>query len=286
MNRKLNTSLLVMLSVLLLNNHVYAETSAMKAEQDTKPLTLGLLPHLNSRKLLKVYDPLIKYLEQTLQRQVNATTAHDFTTYYKRSSQGEYDLYLTAPHHAAYVELHNKARRLAKFARPLYSVFVVHKNSRYQTIVDLKGGVIAMPDHLSVTSIVGELTLVDNGLILNKDVTIKYSGTHSNAMTLAAGKFVDAAIVGVSAFEKMDKKFTKHLRILVKNRVIPHMMFMAKSKMENEEYKIIKKAMLDFNAKGAGKKFFYDSIFGDMSNITDEDMQRLAPLLPILSDRI
>ena len=83
---------------------------------------------------------------------------------------------------------------------------------------------------------------------------------------------VDAAVVGVSAFEKMDKKFIKDLRILANNRVIPHMMFMAKSDLSNKEYEDIKKAMLSFNAKGAGKKFFSDSVFGDMTSITAGDM--------------
>lgn len=285
MKRKFISTLLVVLSVLTINNYVVAE-STENVGKDARPLTIGLLPHLNSRILLRVYEPLIKHLEQTLQRPVHATSAPDFATYYKRSSQGQYDLYLTAPHHAAYAEAQNKARRLSKFARPLYSVFVVRKDSPYKTISDLKGRDVAMPDYLSVTAIVGELTLAEHGLIPNKDVSVKYSGTHGNAMILTANKSMASAVVGVSAFEKMKKNIAKDLRILTKNRVMPHMMFMAKSGMENKQYENIKNAMLGFNAKGAGKKFFADSIFGDMSIITNDDMHRLAPLLPILIDRL
>ena len=284
MYRKLINTLLIVLSVFSINNYVYAESSAVKL--DTQPLTIGLLPHLNIKVLLKVYGPLIKYLEQTLQRKVVVATGPNFHEYYKSSSQGKYDLYLTAPHHAAYAELHDKALRLAKFSRPLYSVFLVNKNSRFQTIDDLRGSVIATPDHLSVIAIVGELTLVQHGLSLKDDVTIKYSDTHSNAMTLVAVNAVDAAIVGVSAFDKMNKKVTKKLRILTKSNVIPHMMFMAKSEMPSTEYQKIKKVILDFNAKGKGKKFFSDSVFGDMQGITDDDMQKLIPLTSILSDRL
>jgi len=282
----LKTALLIIVSVFAVNNPIYAESSAIKSVQNTQPLTIGLLPHLSSRALLTVYGSLIKHLEQTLQRKIFVTTAHDFRTYYKRSSQGKYDLYLTAPHHAPYAEVHDKARRLSKFSRPLYAVFLVNKNSRFKTIGDLKGSVIAAPDNLAVITILGELTLIQNGLSLKKDVTIKYSKTHSNAMTLVAVNAVDAAIVGVSAFEKMNKKVTKNLRILTKTRVLPHMMFMANSEIPNKEYQKIKKAMLDFNAKGMGKKFFSDSVFGDMESITNDDMQRLKPLTSILSNRL
>jgi len=286
MYRNLITALLIIVSIFTVNNYIYAEASAVKSVQYTQPLTIGLLPHLSSRALLNVYGPLIKYLEQTLQRKIIVTTAPNFHTYYKRSSQGKYDLYLTAPHHAAYAEIHDKAQRLSKFSRPLYSVFLVNKNSRFQTIGDLKGSVIATPDSLAVITIVGELTLIQNGLSLKKDVTIKYSKTHSNAMSLLAVNAVDAAIVGVSAFEKMNKKVTKNLRILTKTRVLPHMMFMAKSGMPSKEYQKIKKAMLDYNAKGMGEKFFSDSVFGDMESITNDDMQKLIPLTSILSNRL
>lgn len=286
MYKKLITALLIIVSVFAVNNHIYAETSAVNSVQDTKPLTIGLLPHLSSRALLNVYGALIKYLELTLQRKIFVTTAPNFHTYYKRSSQGKYDLFLTAPHHAAYAESHDKARRLSKFSRPLYGVLLVNKKSRFQTIGDLKGSVIATPDNLAVITIIGELTLVQNGLSLKKDMTIKYSKTHSNAMTLLAVNVVDAAIVGVSAFEKMNKEVTKDLRILTKTRVFPHMMFMANSEMPNKEYQKIKKSMLDFNAKGTGKKFFSDSVFGDMGKITNDDMKRLKPLTSILSNRL
>jgi len=284
MYKKLITTVLIVLSIFTINNPIYAESSAVNSVK--QPLTIGLLPHLNIKVLLKVYGPLIKYLEQSLQRKILVTTAPNFREYYKSSSQGKYDLYLTAPHHAAYAEIHDKARRLSKFSRPLYSVFLVNKNSHFQTIDDLKGSVIATPDRLSVIVIVGELTLVQHGLSLKKDVTIKYSETHSNAMTLVAVNAVDAAIVGVSAFDKMNKKVTKNLRILTKSNVIPHMMFMAKSGMPSKEYQEIKKIMLDFNAKGKGKKFFSDSVFGDMQSITDDDMKKLIPLTSILSDRL
>lgn len=286
MSRMLKFTLLIILTVFGVSSYAYAESSEIEAGQDARPLTLGLLPHLNSRKLLKVYDPLVKYLRQTLKRRLVVSTAPDFDSYYKRSSQGAYDFYLTAPHFAAYAEIHYKARRVSKFSRPLYSVIVVNKKSKYQTIGELKGGIVATPDNLSVTAIIAELTFLENGLVPNKDVTIKYSGTHGNAMIQTAKNVVDAAVVGVSAFEIMDKKFTKNLRILAKNRVIPHMMFMAKSDLSNKEYEDIKKAMLSFNAKGAGKKFFSDSVFGDMTSITTGDMQRLSPLLPVLADRI
>lgn len=286
MFRKLITALIIIVSFFAVNNHIYADSSAVKSVQDTQPLTIGLLPHLSSRALLNVYGPLIKYLEQTLQRKIFITTAPNFHTYYKRSSQGKYDLFLTAPHHAAYAESHDKARRLSKFSRSLHGVFLVNKNSRLQTIGDLKGSVIATPDNLAVITIIGELTLVQNGLSLKKDMTIKYSKTHSNAMTLLAVNAVDAAIVGVSAFEKMNKEVTKNLRILTKTRVLPHMMFMANSEMPNKEYQKIKKSMLDFNAKGMGKEFFSDSVFGDMEKITNDDMKRLKPLTSILSNRL
>ena len=51
-------------------------------------------------------------------------------------------------------------------------------------------------------------------------------------------------------------------------------------------YQALRKAMLQFNALGAGKAFFDKSGYGDMVEIGDEQMQRLRPYLTILQQRV
>ena len=63
-------------------------------------------------------------------------------------------------------------------------------------------------------------------------------------------------------------------------------MFMANPQMSINEYEALKKSVLKFKADGAGKIFFDKTRYGDMVMITNDDMQRLQPIVDALNKRI
>jgi len=254
-------------------------------QPNLKPLRLGLLPFLTPSVLIKKFHPMIEYLETTQERPVIVTSAPDFETYISRIEQGKYDLFLAAPHISAYTEQHYNSKRLAGFKRQSKGYFVVHKDSNIYSIKQLKNRTLAMPDPLAIISLLGEWTLVENSLRLDHDV-IRHYTTHDNALLLVANGRQDAAVVGVSSFDHASNRIKSKLRVLTETAVVPHMMFHSRADLTEPEYQKLKDAMLKFTAQGAGKDFFANAAFGDLTPITDQEIIRLTKLVKLLEDRL
>jgi len=254
------------------------------------PLRLGLLPHWSSDLLLKRYRNLIVYLEKKLQRPVLVHTAPNFKTYIKRAAQGRYDLYLTAPHLAAYHESQNQHHRIARFKKSFHTVIAVEEYSPYEKLDDLRGKFITAPDLLAAGTLQGEVAFIKNGFNLTKDISIKYTPSHNNALYSLANKKSDAAIAGIPAFKIVSKatKLKKPLRILTRTPSIPHMMFMSPAHIPQEQIIKYQNALLSIHNDETGKAFLESVPFGThgLTEITDKDMRDLSDFVRLLKQRL
>lgn len=255
-------------------------------EQKQDALVLGILPYLSPTVLLKTWEPFIGYLERQTGRHVYITSAPDFNTYIRRAATGLYDIYETAPHFALLAEKKYHYRRLARLKRELDGTILVLRNTKINSIEDLKGKVFATPDKLAIITILGELTLLEHGVRPQIDITIKYTPSHNNALISVIEGTADAAVTSTAEYERMNPVKKNQLRVLAKTRQVPHMMIMAGPRLDDKEYTLLSKLILQFTANGPGERFFQDSGYGDMVKITDNDMARLSPLIPLLDARV
>ena len=274
--------LIGILTVSLLVSHPAHAASNIKPETS---LNFGLLPFLSTKTLVKKFEPMISYLEKTLNRPINVKSAPDFKTYIERATQGEYDLFLAAPHISAYMEKRFQSRRVSRFKRTLKGYFVVHTDSTYKSLSELRGKRFATADQLAVITILGEGELVDNGLDPNKDFVRHYT-SHNNAMHLVAQGKQDVAVVGVTIFDNMQAPVKKRLRVLAKTKGIPHMMFHTRRGLSDSDHQAISDAMLRFTASGPGKEFFTKVAYGDMTPINNQDIERLSNLVVLLEQKL
>ena len=252
------------------------------SKNDKQAISFGMLPFVSTHRLIEIFLPIKEYLEQELQRPVKLVTAPNFNDYMQRLLDGEYDLYHTPPHLAALAELEYKHRRLSRYSGSLDGSLFVVKHGPIKSIKDLKGKTISAPARLAVITMLGEVLLMKNGLQPGKDVSIRNTSSHGNAiLSLARGK-TDAAIVVSGLSEKMSKEMKAKLTVLTKTSKIPHVMFMANAKLPEKDYKAAKKAMLNFTADGAGKDYFAKSPRKDMVSISDKDIEILRPYVEIL----
>lgn len=275
-----------LLMLMLLYSAIGLVTAQTETTSSAKPLRVGLLPYLSTQKLLEQFAPVKKYLEAQLQRPVSLLTAADFKTYIERTQNDEYDIYLTAPHFAAYAENQFGHRRVCRTTRELTGAFYINKGSSIHSLIDLRGKTIASPDVTAIVTMLGELTLSEAGLIPGKDVTIIYTPSHNNAIITVANHQADAAVAASNVFDTMPQNVRDDLVRLQETRSAPNVMFMASKNLSKQEYLRIRKFMLEFTAAGAGKEFFANSSYGDMAVITDKDMERLKPFISLLKKRL
>jgi phosphonate transport system substrate-binding protein len=250
-----------------------------------KPIRFGLLPFLTKTTLVRKFDPLIIYLEQTLNRPIEIRSAPNFKIYIERAIKGEYDVFLAAPQISAYMEQEHQSQRISRFTRELKGYFVVHKNAPYKTLADLQGKRFAYPDPLAVVTLLGEETLLEAGLDPDKDFSRHYT-SHNNALQLVAKGEQDIAVVGITIYDNMPEVIKKNLRVLGSTAAIPHQMFHARKGLPKEDVVKISAAMLAFTKDGAGKAFFSQVAFGDMAAITDQQINALGKLVDLLKIKL
>jgi len=256
------------------------------SSHNKQTLTFGLLPYISTHKLIETFLPLKNYLEKELNRPVKLVTAPSFREYLKRSLDGEYDIYHSAPHFAVLAELDYGHRRLSRYARLLDGSILVVKNGPVKSIKDLKGKTMITPPRLSLVSMLGEVFVKDNNLQPGKDITISQTSSHTNAILSVAKGKTEAAVVASGIFEGMSKDVKSKLTILAKTRQVPHVMFTANSKLPEDVYLAVKTAMLNFTAEGPGKVFFEKTKRINMTNTTDDDINSLRPYVDILRNLI
>jgi phosphonate transport system substrate-binding protein len=258
-------------------------TTAPMTEQ--RPLQFGLLPYVSTRKLFTYYTPLKDYLQRTLGRKIIMSTAPDFKTYIERARRGDYDLYHTAPHFAALAEQAFGYRRVSRFLRELDGSILVARDGPIRKPQDLRGRTMRTPDALAIITFLGEQWLQESGLRPHVDVEVRYSPSHNNAILAVARGEAEAAVTSAAVFEKMPKQVRDKLRILTSTHKVPHMMFMAGPHLSSQELTRLRQAMLAFTAQGPGKVFFAQTGYGDMGEIADAEMKRLAPFVDDLMAR-
>ncbi|NOX42413.1 MAG: phosphate/phosphite/phosphonate ABC transporter substrate-binding protein [Gammaproteobacteria bacterium] len=257
-----------------------------RTDGSKQPLNVGLLPYLSTNRLIDTYKAIKDYLQNTLNRPVRLITAPDFKTYIQRTIEGEYDIYHTAPHFAAYAESKASHRRLSRFTRMLDGNVIVRKGSPIKAVKELSGKVLATPDRLAVITMLGEMLVQENGMQPGKNITLRNAGSHVNAILSVTRGNADAAVVSAAIFERQPDSTKSKLRILTKTKQIPHTMFMANSTIAEEDYNAIKKALLAFTAEGPGSDFFKQTKRKNMSAISDQDMDSLQPFVKLLKTRL
>lgn len=250
------------------------------------PLRFGLLPYVSTHRLLDQYQPIKTYLEARLKRAVIVSTAPDFKTYVERACRGEYDLYHTAPHFAALAELDYGYHRLSRLSRELEGSLVIARGSGIKSVADLRGKVVFAPDPLAIITMLGEELLAEHGLHPGVEVTVRYTPSHNNAVLAVARRKAHAAIISAAVFETMPDEVRAQLTVVAHTRRVPHMMFMAGPNVSAEDAHALQRALLDFTASGAGKRFFHATGYGDMTRIDDRAMFTVAPFIPILKQRL
>lgn len=278
-------SVSIFFALILLSPISHGDQLKSENEISPAPLHLGLLPYLSPDAMMKLWSPFIRFLERYLHRRVVVSTAPDFKTYLQRSSDASYDLYFTAPHFAAYAEKRFGHKRVLRLAKDLDGSLVVRKDASLTAITDLRGRVVATPDRLSVIAFLAEELLSENGLVPNKDVTIKYTPRHNSAIMFVSRGHADAAVVSSRIYQIARPEIKQKLRLLARTRKVPHAMFMVRPRLAEAEYLKFRQALKAFANDEAGKAFFRGQGF-KVIPITDDDMNRFLPMLSELGLRV
>ena len=241
-------------------------------------LSIGLLPYIDSTYLLAQYNPLLEYIRLNTTEAVHVTSAPVFSSYLKRTLEGQYDLYTTAPHFAA-LNIKQGDVPLLKFSRSLYGEIYVRKTSKYQRIIDLKNLIFATPASLAVISLLGKEHLLASGLKSKTDFTLKPTTGHKNALRAVAEGRADAGIAASGIFQSLPENVRSQLRLLDTTRKIPPVVLMMRGSINNDKKQHLLGTMSKFINTQYNVQLENNTGFGQLIQVGEQDISSLKSLL-------
>lgn len=245
------------------------------AAEKSDTLVMGLHPNVSARTILAMYQPLRTFLEKELGQPVELYTAPDFKTYVQRTLANEYHVAVTAPHLARLAQTRAKYVPMVHYSDQLQGLIVTSKDGPIKSVKDLRGKTVALPDRLTVVSIMGLEFLRDYGLNPDTDVKLFAARSHNNAAMSADRGESDAAVVGSVPYRQLPPELRARLRVIDSTVAIPSQFIIASSKLEAAKVERIKKALMKYAETREGKDFLSNNGFGGLRPATEAVLKSL-----------
>lgn len=257
-----------------------ARASQAQEKSSPRPLTLGLMPYLNTRTLLATYQPIANALEQELKQPVQVLTAPDFDTFVKRVFNGDYDVVVTAPHYGRLAMKDYGYSLLVMHKQPIRSVMVTARSNPLTSMADLRNQTIAIVERSALVAIGGVLTLADEGLKENVDYRFVETVSHSSALQSAVSGKTRAAIVAYATLQLASPEMQRDTVVFRELAKIPGLFYLAHSRLPATRQSAIRTALLHFESSSEGQAFFTKTSHGGYREPTREEIEFLDRVLP------
>jgi len=242
-------------------------------------LLLGMLPRLNPIETTRMYLPLVKYLNQHLERKVQLVTPKNFTTFWENVTSKHFDIVNFNQFH--YVKAHKEIGYdvfgvIEEFGEStIAGSVIVRKDSGINTVQDLKGkhiifggGKKAMQSYIYATYL-----LMQQGLNPG-DYTHSIARTPSNAIfatyfkQASAGGIGDKVLSLPAVTQKID---TTQIRFLVKGKQYPHLPWAFKDSLPQSLKQQIAELMLNLKNTAEGKNVLAQANLTGFVKARDQD---------------
>lgn len=201
-------------------------TTPASGADSVRRLVFGVLPSLVPEKLIPLYEPLVDYIASRSELPIRIETAPDYREFVRRTHEEQrYDFVLVSPH-LAYL-----AHQIARYtplvradAEPLRAVVVVRTASDIRRVSDLKGTQLAIPDELSVVTVMTRAILARENIGFRRNVDVVMTPTVDAALQLLLNGRVDgAALSSTFLTGRMLGSMREQIRIIVESDEVPQM---------------------------------------------------------------
>ena len=241
-----------------------------------KPLEVGIVPYLSARVLVTSYEPMRHYLEKALHRPVKIYTAAGFKQFFLNAQHGDYDLILSAAHFARILQKDNQYTPVARFAAVNHALIVTALNSPIKSIQDLRGQTIAVPDRLSLSSVVVLSYLRDAGLQPDIDLHLLEVPSFASAIFSLQKGHATAAISAPGILTQMPKELSKSVKTLNDAGEFLRLVILTHPRIGKKYADRIKQALFKFGSESTeGKQFLTRTGAGAIIPVTAKDMESL-----------
>lgn len=266
-----------MFSLALLSSGFFARRALAQAQP---PLELGLLPNLGARTLVAQYRPMREYLEHSLGRGVQLSTAPHWSAFHRRALSYEYDLMVTAIHLARLAQLDRDYQPLVQMMPDIECLLVCAAARPLRSVVDLRGHTLVLSNPQSLVAVRGLHWLAEQGLEQARDFRLARMQTDDSAATALVRGDAIAALVSHGEFRATPDPIRMQLQVVSRFAWVPGFVVMASPRLEAQTSHAVRTALLAFDARSAqGKSFFELTGVQGMRALPDGQMESMDPLV-------
>ncbi|MEQ1716889.1 MAG: phosphate/phosphite/phosphonate ABC transporter substrate-binding protein [Hyphomicrobium sp.] len=238
--------------------------SALAQEENPAKLRVAFLPDENASTIIQNAQPLKKYLEETLKKEVELIVTTDYSSMIEAMRFNRIEVAYFGP--LSYVLAKSKAPGIEPFAvgvskgSPTYKgVIIALADGPVKSIADIKGKTVGFGDNASTSShLIPRAYLARAGLIGETDYKLVHLGTHDAvARSVQAGQ-VQAGGLSQEIFKALVAKGTidgAKVKVLAESDPIPNYPMVLQGSLAPTLKDAIKKAFTELKDAAILKTF-------------------------------
>jgi phosphonate transport system substrate-binding protein len=185
---------------------------AQTAPAPAGTVSFGVVPQQPSRQLVRVWTPILTYLQAKTGYDFWLQTATDIPTFETRLAAGAYDFAYMNPYH--YVVFHQQPGYQAfakEQAQQVRGVVVVQQDSPYRTLADLAGHALAFPAPAAfAASVLTQAHLAAEGIPFTSVYVVSHASVY---LSVAQGRYVAGGGI-LRTLQSAPPAVRDHLRVL------------------------------------------------------------------------
>lgn len=257
--------------------------SATAAEE----LSWGIEPFMPARHLATAFKISREFLDERTDSRIVASTAANYGQFVESLLRGEYDLALVGPHSGVLAMQKAGYLQLIQCDGTLKALLVVDKNTAYRKPQDLKGQVIALPDHLTVTSMLGTEFFRLPFSSPTIDVSFKFNDFQNMGPLMTLRGEAAAAVIADSALAMISPQIRNDLRVIAESKPVPQMMLLVHGRVPAEKRARLRDASLEFlrSPQSRANAFVQGCPYGEKL-LSSDGVRQVTPYAEELKRRI
>ena len=261
---------------------------ALADKTNPDKLRVALLPDENASTLIQNAQPLKKYLEQTLKKEIEIIVTTDYSSMIEAMRFGRIEVAYFGPF--SYVLAKSRAPEIEPFAvgvekgKPDYqSILIATANGPVKELKDIKGRPFAFGDQASTSShLAPRAHLAKIGLIGDTDYKVVHLGKHDAVARAVANGQIPAGALSEPIFRSLvetNRIDPTKVRQLALSDNIPNYTMTVQGYLKPEVKDAIKKAFLELKDPEILKLFRIDGL----APATDKNYDILRDMAKILN---
>ena len=230
--------------------------------QTVAPLEIGVLPNISARLLLAQYQPMREYLSREMRRAVQVSTAPNWSAFFQRTLELEYDLVVTAANMARVAQIDRGFVPLLSYAPDIKGMVICAVSKPIKSVTELRGQTLALSNPQSLVTLRGMQWLKENGLQRDKDFKTLSTPTDDSVGSVVVRGDAIAAMLSGGEYRAIPDAIKGQLQILTTFAEVAGFVVMASPKLSAADARAIKEHLLRFaTTSEEGKAFFAGSGF-------------------------